>query len=415
MMTQISLRTIGAAVVIAIAVFMGGATSVQADLPIPAGVAAKTAPGDGAEGIGLGGFRAYPRVDLGLAYDDNIYRADDSLAGGVTSDSLIQLGPAVGIRSGWSRHSLNVGLFLSSDLYMDETDEDSTDWGIGASGQVDLMDSTNLTGGINYQDLTEPRGGINSPVNISEPSEYDQFDMNFALNHRFNQLTASVGAEYTDVEYDLTGQQYRDRSTWRGMGELGFEFSPGYSAFGRVIINDRDYDNAQALGSQDSDGYTFAAGISSELGNLISGDAWLGYMDQDYDDSSFQDVDGFSFGANLSWEPTTLTTVRVSAYRLIQDSATLGIGGIMTTGGGVGVDHELSRDLDLTADLDISNGDYEGSTRDDDTVSVSIGLDYQMTRKLDCSIKYAYDDRDSNIAGQDYTDNTVTFGVRFQH
>jgi hypothetical protein len=298
---------------------------------------------------------------------------------------------------------------------MDETDEDSTDWGIGASGQVDLMDSTNLTGGINYQDLTEPRGGINSAVNISEPSEYDQFDMNFALNHRFNQLTASVGAEYTDVEYDLTGQQYRDRSTWRGMGELGFEFSPGYSAFGRVIINDRDYDNAQALGSQDSDGYTFAAGISSELGNLISGDAWLGYMDQDYDDSSFQDVDGFSFGANLSWEPTTLTTVRVSAYRLIQDSATLRIGGIMTTGGGVGVDHELSRDLDLTADLDISNGDYEGSTRDDDTVSVSIGLDYQMTRKLDCSIKYAYDDRDSNIAGQDYTDNTVTFGVRFQH
>ena len=270
MMTQISLRTIGAAVVIAIAVFMGGATSVQADLPIPAGVAAKTAPGDGAEGIGLGGFRAYPRVDLGLAYDDNIYRADDSvgttsdsliqlayddniyraddsLAGGVTSDSLIQLGPAVGIRSGWSRHSLNVGLFLSSDLYMDETDEDSTDWGIGASGQVDLMDSTNLTGGINYQDLTEPRGGINSPVNISEPSEYDQFDMNFALNHRFNQLTASVGAEYTDVEYDLTGQQYRDRSTWRGMGELGFEFSPGYSAFGRVIINDRDYDRETTI------------------------------------------------------------------------------------------------------------------------------------------------------------------------
>jgi hypothetical protein len=277
------------------------------------------------------------------------------------------------------------------------------------------MDSTNLTGGINYQDLTEPRGGIGNAQNIAEPSEYDQFDMNFALNHRFDQLAASVGADYTDVEYDQAGQQFRDRSTWRGMGELGFEFSPGYSAFGRVIINDRDYDSVQQTTgvSQDSDGYTFAAGISSELGNLISGNAWVGYMDQDYE--NFQTVDGISFGADLSWEPTTLTTVRVSAYRNIGDSASPGVGGILTTGGGIGVDHELTRDLDLTADLNFASGDYEANVREDDTVGVSIGLDYQMTRKLGCSIKYAYDDRDSNVGSNDYTDNTVTFGVRFQH
>ena len=44
-----------------------------------------------------------------------------------------------------------------------------------------------------------------------------------------------------------------------------------------------------------------------------------------------------------------------------------------------------------------------------------MGADYRHSRIVHLDLLYSFDDRDSNVAGQDYTRHQVTFGVRLQH
>ena len=186
----------------------------------------------------------------------------------------------------------------------------------------------------------------------------------------------------------------------------------------RGVYNQRDFENPSISAgnpSQDSDGYKVVAGVASEITNLISGEVYVGYLDQDYDSGVFADVDGVSFGLNLEWEATELTMVRATASRDVVDSTSPGDGGILYTIAGIGVEHELTPKIDLTGDVSYYNGDYEESGREDDGYRLSAGVDYRVSRMIHVDLVYSYDDRDSTEAGQDYSRNEVTLGVTLQH
>jgi len=191
----------------------------------------------------------------------------------------------------------------------------------------------------------------------------------------------------------------------------------------RGVFNNRNFQNGSVTAggvTQDSQGYNVAVGIASEITNLISGEAYIGYLDQDYESPAFTDVSGVSFGVDLDWEATKLTTVRLTASRDVADSTTPGVGGILYSVGGFGVDHELMPEVLLKADFAYYNADYQGLNpqgiaRDDDGYRASVGADYRHSRIVHLDLLYSFDDRDSNVAGQDYTRHQVTFGVRLQH
>ncbi len=167
--------------------------------------------------------------------------------------------------------------------------------------------------------------------------------------------------------------------------------------------------------SQDSDGYNVAVGVASKITNLVSGEAYIGYLDQDYDSAVFKDVSGVSFGVDLKWEATKLTTVTVTASREVADSTTPGAGGILYSIGGFGVSHALTPDVSLKGDFEYYDANYEGIARDDDGYRASAGVDYTLSRTVHLDLVYNFDDRDSNVAGQSYTRNQVTLGVLLQY
>ncbi len=73
----------------------------------------------------------------------------------------------------------------------------------------------------------------------------------------------------------------------------------------------------------------------------MRGEISAGYIQQDFDEVAFKDTDGFAARAQLEWFPTELTTVTVAGGRSIEDSATPGVGGLLSSNLSVGVDHEL--------------------------------------------------------------------------
>ena len=393
---------------------IAGPAAYAGEMAVPENVTSLASPEADAKGLPLGGFRAYPRLSVQGGYDSNILASDT----GTIEAGRLTLLPSVAVESQWSRHSLSFAGFLESRLYPDESDEDYLDWGFGSKGRLDIQEGTNIGGSVNFQNLTEDRNGIDAPSAAPDPSQYDQFDVNAVLNHSFDQLTGSLGVSYTDLDYSTNNQSYRDREVLGGVAQLGYAFSPGYSAFVRAGINDRDYANrdTQTAGNpfKDSTGYRIVGGISSELTDLIAGEINVGYLDQDYDSAAYEDVDGLSFGASLIWSATPLTSVTVSVARDVVDSTSGGAGGILYTTAGFGVEHALTDDIGVSGDFEYYDGDYKGISRSDDGIRLSAGVSYILSRRVHLDLRYRFDNRDSSQAGQDFDRSQLDLGVEFQ-
>ncbi|MDG2333398.1 MAG: outer membrane beta-barrel protein [Myxococcota bacterium] len=384
------------------------------ELELPYGVTDRVAPESDAAGAKFGGFTAYPKLNVSAGYDDNILAQEGSLA---KDDGRFKVEPSLAYESDWSRNKLSIGGFVGGDLYADYTSQDSLNWGVGGAGQLDVLESSNVQGSVGYQQLTEARGGIISTT-TPDPVLYDLLQAGLVGNHRLDQLNLAVSAQFDQYDYDDDSQKYRNRDIWQATAQAGFEFSPGYSGFVRGTFNNRDFENPSITSgnpSQDSDGYNVAVGVSSEITNLISGEAYVGYLDQSYDSAAFKDVSGVSFGANLKWEATKLTSVTVTASREVADSTIPGAGGVLYSIGGFGVSHELTPAISLKGDFAYYDANYEGLPRDDTGYRASAGIDYTLSRMVHLDLTYNFDDRDSNVAGQSYTRNQVTLGVLLQY
>ena len=93
--------------------------------------------------------------------------------------------------------------------------------------------------------------------------------------------------------------------------------------------------------------------------------------------------------------------------------------GYLATSGGVGVDHELLRNLILGADLAMTSRRYEpvagAPAREDDRIGFGIEGTWLVNRSLHASLGYRFETRDSTAAGDDYDNNTLTLNVRLQY
>ena len=388
------------------------------EMNLPSGVTERVAPESDALGMKLGGFTAYPKLGVSGGYNSNVYAQPDADA---KSDGVFVIDPSLALDSNWSRNKLSLGGFLSQSLQTEYSQEDNLEWGLGGSGQLDVLEASNIKSSLGYQRLTEPRGGINPDLAIPDPIQYGLLQWGLVGNHRLNQLTLSAAVDFDMFDYDSTNQDYRNRDLWVFTGQGGYTFSPGYSGFVRGEFNNRNFENLSVTeispgvgASQDSQGYNVAVGIASEITNLISGEAYIGYLDQDYESPAFTDVSGVSFGVDLAWEASKLTTVNLTASRDVADSVTPGAGGILYSRYGVGVNHELMPEVLLKGDFSYYTADYEGIARDDNGYRASVGADYRLSRMVHLDLLYSFDDRDSSQAGQDYSRHQVTFGVRLQ-
>ncbi|MEP2827778.1 outer membrane beta-barrel protein [Parvibaculum sp.] len=406
------------AAIAATAFYVGPINSVGAqDLEITdnrnVSVRDRVRPGYDAVGMRAGAFTVFPEASVTGTFDDNIYATDTN----TESDFITTLAARLSASSNWSRHSLNLRAGLAQKLYADNNDEDRLDWDVGADGRLDLTRDTNVTGGVSYAELSEDRGAPNAIGLAAEPTEYSLLEGNAALNHRFNRVTTRLGATYSDYDYDtvpLTGggalnQDFRDREEYTQFLRLGYDVSPDTNVYVQGTINQREYDQKPPVVAlnRDSDGYAVVGGADFRLTNLAQGGVFVGYQSQDYDDPTLPEIDSIAFGANVDWFVTPLTTIRFEAASSIQETIAAGASGYTDSSVGFRVDHELMRNVIVGASAGFANQDFEGIARDDDIVRAGLGVDYLLNRNFSIRLGYDYTDRDSSVAGLDYSRNEV--------
>ena len=150
------------------------------------------------------------------------------------------------------------------------------------------------------------------------------------------------------------------------------------------------------------------AGIRLDFTGKLTGEAHIGYMSRNYDDSMLSTIDGVTGGLGLKWIATGLTTVSAKVDRSIRETIQIGQSGYIATDAGINIDHELLRNVLLNANFKYTNKDYEGSggpglpSREEDIYSLGINAKYLFNRNFFVIGGYQYEDRDTNIPNNDY-------------
>jgi len=422
------MRNVPFYLIVPVAALLGSSVAALADDTTPSSqtpitdvrgqsVRERARPGYDALGIRAGSFLILPKVDLAETYNDNIYATDTN----TESDFVTAVSPSISVQSLWSRHALGLNAGLSQYWYGSKTAEDRLDWNFGANGRLDVLRDTNITGSASYRQAHEDRGSANSPTSAAEPVEYHLFDSSLGLFQRFNRVTAQLKGTFDQYDYKnvaLIGggtlnEDSRDRNEYGGGLRLGYDLSPDTNIYAEGKLNKRSYDMSAPV-DRNSNGYEAVVGSEFKLSRLAQGEVYVGYQRQTYDASYYSATSGLAYGAKVNWFVTPLTTVRLSAASTIEESIDPGASGYMSQKVGIGLDHELLRNLILSGDVSYENDDFGNISRQDDVTSALFGATYLLNNFFAVGVNYGIVDRSSNVPGADYTQNQVGFTLRGQ-
>ena len=369
-------------------------------------------------GAKAGGFTLYPSVEIDQTYNDNIFATQN----GEIDDFITTIRPAVRIESDWNQHYL--GFNGSADVvrYWDNGQEDHETADLRVDGRIDIRRDTNVTAAAGYEKGSEERGSVND-AGGSTPTEFDVVSFDAGIFNRWNR--ASVSADGTIRQRDFDDVQStagtinnddRDRDEYKLDLRGGYEIQEEYEAFVQLILTSVDYDAAVDDNGldRDNEGYEIRAGARLDFTGLLFGDVFVGYLNRDYEGATLSSVDTIVGGLDLTWNVTPLTTVKGGFSREVAETTLTAASGTLTTEYRVSADHELLRNLILSARASMSTEEFEGVSREDDYIKAGFGAKYMLNRNFSLVLDYDYSRRDSNVAGSDNDINKILLRLRAQ-
>ena len=411
----------------ACAAVLSAVVSAPADAQDPARgdtVRDRVRPGYDSLGVRAGGFLVFPAVATGLQYDNNIYGGARDEAG----DFVSSIGPQVDAISRWSNHELQLGANVSARRHAERRKENATDWLVYADGRLDIIRNASLSLRLSAAELHEARNDPNSAF-LAEPLSYVRRSAELRLFYRLNRASVTLGGSVADLSFDGRmpvgsgsapfRHSERDRDEFTLAVRGGYMILPGYEAFVRVAHGQRRYQHPLSFGfDRDSRGLEVTAGAALDLGGIVSGEVFAGYVRRDWGDARLPDIEEPTLGGSVDWNVTRLTTVSASLERTVEES-TLNASGYLSTRARTSMDHELQRNLILSAELIATNDSYEGVTdRDDreyDIADVGLGATWLMNARLHVDLWHRFTARDSSLANDDSEKHVTTLTLRFQY
>jgi hypothetical protein len=288
---------------------------------------------------------------------------------------------------------------------------------------LDIQRGSAVFAGVSQSKAHEGRSSPNSPGNIAEPVVYGVFNAHGSIILQPNNLRFLLNGAYSRYSYNATplngggflSNRDRDLDELRLRVRVSLELSEGYLAFVEAIFDRRSFDLAldRTGVNRDSDGSSLNAGLEFKLVEFLQGEVFVGYVDHQFG-APLQDFSGFNYGSALKWSVTPLTTVRLNAARVLNDTTVPGTSVISDKSFGIGIDHELRRNLIVQADVSHVDSDYVGSLREDSYFEGRVGATYLIDSNLSANAGYERRDRNSNVSGGDFSEDRLNVGLRLQ-
>lgn len=372
-----------------------------------------------ATGLRAGAFILYPAIELMGGSNSNPAQAP-----GGRSASLMTTSPELRFQSDWSRHELKGEIRATHTAYVSGRYDNTFTLNALIDGRLDIQRDWRAE--MQLRSAMAPES-LSSPNLASGVTQAPQVYSNGA--------TAGIVRSFGRAEYGLRGMIDRvdygetkyatgriDRNTDRNYAQPAlalrgsYEVSPGIKPFVEASIDRRIYDqNRDDFGYQrSSNGATGKIGSSFELSQKLKGEIAIGVTRRSYDDNRLKELNGLVADSSLIWSATALTNITLGARSTVEESTTIGVSGLLRREVDVKIDHAFQRELIATAKVGFGYDTYQGSTREDERLSTTLGLTYKLTRTVQIKGEWRHDRLKSNTPGVDYTADTLLAGLRLQ-
>ncbi|HKT85561.1 MAG TPA: outer membrane beta-barrel protein [Novosphingobium sp.] len=369
----------------------------------------------------IGSIMLHPTAEARIEYNDNTL----ALPQGGPDDIILTARAEIDAKTLWKRHQLEANAYAQQSVYSKSTTEDALEGGAKISGIYDISRTATFRGSLASDFLAENRVSITNFGQARKPTRYSQISAggNFSYHAGHFSVNTDLQAQRLDFQ-DATGadglpidQDYRDSMYLRGSVTAAYDVSPRLAVLVRSQIDRLAYthdETAPDALDRDSTGYAVEGGVRLDLSNLITGEVRAGYLRRKADDARIPDASGLSFGANLRWDITPLTTIRFFADRQIEEGGSALNAGNLRSQGRLTIEHELLRNLVLEADARAAQVKAVGEIHAKaDEIDLRFGATYLVNRRWRIFGSVRHFDRSSNDNFyRTFKQNQVTMGLR---
>ena len=359
-----------------------------------------------------------PKIYTGFEHNSNFWKAEDQEV------SVNTYSAKPGIVLGLETPKAEVSLDATMDMYWyDDLDTPppsvrnaGDDDYVGATAlfksNYQISDRLNLGLGDEFYITRDPAWSDSNSnsitrdkyaINYFEPSAYYEISGKFGLLTKYRNT-------YTDYEKDL-----EDSNEHRGIFDLYYNLNRSSAAYLDYSVWQRAYD-------QDSADYTsnFVSLNYQQQLNYFTIKGGAGYHHRSFDDSSMNEMDRFSWKIQLKGQDTETTRKNTRSYLSLDIGQKMNDDGTNNnyyTATYVRFEgaYKFIDKLEGLIKADYQNSDYDTGIRNEDTYRFSAGLAYQVWEYITLGIEGGQENRDSNIAGNDYDDTFVMFTMNFEY
>ena len=359
----------------------------------------KPVPSEQADGIQLGSFLVLPEAAVTQMYDSNIFATRDN----EVDDTLTILYPNLSAKSTWDKHELELSAGGAFAQYYSNNDEDYNDYWADLDGRYDISAQANLFGGAGLSSRHEDRSAPDDNLAGKKPTTYDSIHAHGGISHQFKRATQRLGGTFERLDFENVSNlnnDDRDRDLLGAGARVTYDINRRYDVFLQGVLDKRDYDEQPDDNGyrRDSDGYHATAGVKVRFSNRLKGEAEIGRLRQNYDDSRFSTVTKPDFGGRLSWLASRRTYVSARLDRSLEETTLSGASSYLYTALSADLNHRFTSRLRLTADMAVGREDYQDIHREDDVYSGQVSLRYFLDPRLYLGAGYRVTSRDSNFS-----------------
>lgn len=370
-------------------------------------------------GIRLGSFTIYPQADFGTAWTSNLFRTKPA-----RPDMALELRPTLRAVSNWRTHALELratGGFTWFDEFPSEGDRA---YSIDARGRLDVTRRTQLSAGLSRDVAQETRGTLESRLRGGPRANVETSTARVQLDHRFNRLAMQLRGAYQQREFEdvqaaggpLSNRDRNLRATEEA-ARVSWMFKPTLIAFFETAINQRRFEAASAIDGirRDSDGERYRFGVGSgNTGNVLRGEASIGYGRQTPLDSRLGSIDGLMIDANLAWRVNALTALLLRGSTDVTETTSLTSAGGFTRRAQAEVRHAVLRPLIVSASAGYATTSYQGIVVNEHLTELAMGLEYYLAPEAVIYGRYQHAMLRTNAPTGDWDADEVRIGVRIR-
>ncbi len=386
------------------------------------------------EPIRLGAMILRSSAEAGLTYNSNVFASGAN----EESDTVARIGARANLTTDWSNHEVGARVSAVSYNYLDNGDESNEDLLAEFRGRLDVTQAFDIGGAVFAQQRSEQRTDFANAVGLDRPVEQSRTGARIEANYRNDRFRWESALETADTDFEdariadtgaVFDQDFRDRTTTTARTRLSYAVTPNVAVFGQGAIENREFDNLQTFTeivngvptqvtrTRDSDNVTLAAGVDFELQSLIRGDVAIGQFEEDRADPTREDRSGLSVDARVQWFPSRLTTVTGTVGRQVVDLGLIDSATATQERYSARLDHELRRNIVVSAFAALSNDEYDDVDRSDDVSEIGVSGLYKLNKNVHAELFARRLDRDvsgSGIVGDpSYSVDLIGIGFRF--